>query len=475
MRHDAHSRRSFLASSAAFSAAALAGGGAAPRLARALAGASEALFAAAESGDEAKVRSLLDADPALLRSRDARGRSAFLVARLAGHESIGKLLLERGHEPDLAESAIIPDWPRVEALAKAMTDEEVDALHPVGGTALYAAALFGRTPTFRLTQFGARLDAAPKGGSGWTPLRAAMSGRDIDAAEAFAADALGNGGDANEKQRGNDTVLHGAAATGSADLVRLVLRKGGDPSARDERGKTPLDVAVERGHAAVAELLRNSASVPRDLPRSDPRSSRFAYDASGAPWKKPAPTRERQRTVNDIVSAAHTRFEVVKEMAAKYPDIVMGVSTGDEMTIEASAHMGATEMVRFFLDRGAPLSLPTCLTMGMLDRAKALLREAPERIRERGPHDFPLLWYPSIAGGSVEAAALLFEFGVDPKQEGALGVTALHRAASQDQADLVAFLVSKGCDKSAKTRRGGKTPLDVALANDARRAAEILR
>src|SRR5262245_7703766 len=96
-----HSRRAFLATSAVLSAAALAGSARPGR---------PDLSSAVESGDLERVRALLDADPALVRARDASGRSAFLVASLAGHDPIAKLLLERGHEPDLAECAIVPDF-----------------------------------------------------------------------------------------------------------------------------------------------------------------------------------------------------------------------------------------------------------------------------------------------------------------------------------------------------------------------------
>ena len=125
--------------------------------------------------------------------------------------------------------------------------------------------------------------------------------------------------------------------------------------------------------------------------------------------------------------------------------------------------------MRYFLDHGAPLSLPTCLRMGMIERARQLLRENPFRIRERGPHDFALTYYPSIGGGDVDAAQLLVEFGVDVDMEGQLGQTGLHRAARAGQTELVEYWLGQGADIDARVRAShpktpNATPLDLARA-----------
>jgi ankyrin repeat protein len=49
--------------------------------------------------------------------------------------------------------------------------------------------------------------------------------------------------------------MHSAAANGNEALVELLLAEGADPEARTDDGKTPLDLAAERGHEVVATLL----------------------------------------------------------------------------------------------------------------------------------------------------------------------------------------------------------------------------
>ncbi len=52
------------------------------------------------------------------------------------------------------------------------------------------------------------------------------------------------------------TALMWAAAYGHVETVKLLLARGADAGATDNRGKTALNVATEEQQAAVAELLR---------------------------------------------------------------------------------------------------------------------------------------------------------------------------------------------------------------------------
>lgn len=55
---------------------------------------------------------------------------------------------------------------------------------------------------------------------------------------------------------GGTTPLHGAALFGRAEMAAWLLAHGADPNSRNYEDKTPLQVALDREHAAVAEVLR---------------------------------------------------------------------------------------------------------------------------------------------------------------------------------------------------------------------------
>lgn len=64
--------------------------------------------------------------------------------------------------------------------------------------------------------------------------------------------------DVNAKAKDGRTALHVAAAEGNFGAVQQLLASNADRKAKDEKGRTPLDLAKERKHTAVVKLLSGS-------------------------------------------------------------------------------------------------------------------------------------------------------------------------------------------------------------------------
>lgn len=63
------------------------------------------------------------------------------------------------------------------------------------------------------------------------------------------------------------SLLHAAAAKGQGRCADLLLRAGASPRARNAQGKTPAQLAADKGHAAVAALLQAAeAGQPQPAP-----------------------------------------------------------------------------------------------------------------------------------------------------------------------------------------------------------------
>jgi ankyrin repeat protein len=67
---------------------------------------------------------------------------------------------------------------------------------------------------------------------------------------------LAHGADPNMAQNGLFRPLHEAAANGDREIVDLLLKAGADRRAKTSGGKTPADLATEKGHQELAALLR---------------------------------------------------------------------------------------------------------------------------------------------------------------------------------------------------------------------------
>jgi ankyrin repeat protein len=60
---------------------------------------------------------------------------------------------------------------------------------------------------------------------------------------------------------GRTSPLHEAAGNNHVQIVRLLLDQGANPLLMSGDGQTPLDLAVAKGHAQVAELLRAANGI----------------------------------------------------------------------------------------------------------------------------------------------------------------------------------------------------------------------
>ena len=430
-----------------------------------------AFLRAVAQGDLPAVAAMLEQNAALAAAKDDNGRSAYILARLGGHSEVATTLLERGIELDIAEAVLAGRWERVDELAAA-NPEIMNQAHPIGGNPLYASAIGGGRRLFHVRALGADPDGRPAGGSGRTPARAAMDCADPLAAWLGAIDVLSNGADVNAAQAGGDSVLHGAVRARDERLVRLAIRKGADMAATDVAGRTALDLANAMEWEEGAGLLTRHKQIPRDN-----RSSRFAFTADRQPFQLREIadiSRERQ---HETTSLSHFNVSRVRELLGAEPRLIHAFSADAELAIEACGHTGNREIIRMHLDHGAPLSLPTAVSLGEFEHARWLLEQDASLIYERGPHDIPLMWYPAIGGGSIEALELLLEFGGDIGQDSA-GETILHQAAFRNRAELAQRLLELGADATAIGHRQfqeGSTPYAIAVARESEDVLAVFR
>ncbi|HSR69529.1 MAG TPA: ankyrin repeat domain-containing protein [Acidobacteriota bacterium] len=437
-------------------------------------------FQAVRRGDAEKVEAFLAQDARLAFARQDGGLTAYAAALKARHPEIGQILRRHGYQPDLHESALALDWERLDQLAPQVPGQ-INTDHPIGGTAMYAAALGGAgSDLWRIYRYsGDPSRTFPPSGS---PLQAALCHPHLPTAEMSAATLLANGADSNplaeavpasaqatetdaqdwvsRSRRLGWTPLHIAASRGSTDLVEMLIRKGADLSAKDAQERTPLELAEASGQEGAARLLRQEKSIHREH-----STSRRAYDVNGRPYRAPDLSAFAALKREQTVGAAHRDLDAVRATVQRHPDLAHSVATTTEGAVEAGAHMGRHDMVDFLLEKGAPYSVVTAVMRNDAPRVKELLEEDPLRIHERGAHDFALLWYPVIGRTGPDMLEELLRRGADVEQQNHLGTTALHFAAARDQADMAQLLIEHGADinrRGRKFRPAGHTPLDLA-------------
>jgi ankyrin repeat protein len=190
------------------------------------------LHAAAAQGDVALIKQLVAAG-ANVNATDAYRRTPMHVAAYKSHDDAVLALAEAGGDPNLLEAdrydiitiaAVADDAKMVRTAVKAGgSAKNITSIYD--GTALIAAAHEGNWESIDvLIKAGAPLDHVNN--LGWTAMIEAV--------------VLGDGGERHQKS------------------LKLLIDAGADQSITDSNGNTPLDLARERGYAAMVKMLEGS-------------------------------------------------------------------------------------------------------------------------------------------------------------------------------------------------------------------------
>ena len=191
------------------------------------------VIAAADTGDVAALRRLLDAGAAV-DTRDARQRTALLVATRANRVAAARLLIERGADvnakDDIQDSAFLYAGAegRLDILRLTLAaGADLRSTNRYGGTALIPAAHHGHVETVRAL-LKTQIDVDHVNRLGWTALLEAIL--------------LGDGGAAH------------------TEIVGLLIERGADVDLSDAQGVRPLAHAEQRRQRAIIELLRRAGA-----------------------------------------------------------------------------------------------------------------------------------------------------------------------------------------------------------------------
>lgn len=140
---------------------------------------------------------------------------------------------------------------RIVELEKALTDDNKESFSADGFQPLHLAAFFGRTDALKvLLGSRVRLDSLSENGLGVAPLHSALA----NGHESIARELVYEGADVNLASKSGWTPLHYAAHLGNRPLA-LFLKEHGALSVPGPDGKTPREMAAEKGLQELVEVL----------------------------------------------------------------------------------------------------------------------------------------------------------------------------------------------------------------------------
>ncbi len=315
---------------------------------------------------------------------------------------------------------------------------------------------------------------------GETPL---MTATRLGAVET-AALLLDRGADPNEAGYSNRPVLHGAATSGNAEMVQLLIDRGARVGATDREGNTALDDALEfptwRGTAAVVDLLLQRGA---DRDKVDPGF----WSRTATQWLRIEPVERVRAWLQRIPSIDQRVPDTFLEAAIRNPDPAVAALLLDRgadpnargRNGHSALHWAASrddlDVAESLISRGAnvnardgwgltPLHWATRTAIGA-EMAVLLVESGAEVTATDNHRQTPLHWTASLwTNAPVAAVRQLIDLGVDPDATDQFDRTALHWAARHNRAEIVKAVAAEVAELNA-TDQGGATPLTLAGLN----------
>ena len=174
------------------------------------------LHLAAEKGNVEEIKALI-ANGADINAIDERGNTSLHLAALKGHAVIAKMLISSGADVNAKRNSL-------------------------GDTPLHLAVMLSPNLDLINTLIAAGADVNAKDNKGYTPLHTAATGTKLQILEMAS--------DTTKKDIQEVTENY-------VDILKRLIAAGSDVNAKDNNGKTPLDIAEENNRTrALASFLR---------------------------------------------------------------------------------------------------------------------------------------------------------------------------------------------------------------------------
>lgn len=327
-------------------------------------------------------------------------------------------------------------------------------------------------------------------------IRAGMKRKLLDALANMPADELFAAVNAPDGES-LDTPLIEAVRANMPDIIPALAKAGANPSLRNFREESPLDVAVANNAFECAKALLEAgadAGAPRPVFGMTPLMLAAAMDnpamiglllAHGADISATHP--ENGKNVFCVAAG----YGATKAMALLLKQdgaagAVTGIGRGVESPLRSALARGDLEMAGMLLDFGVSVNeqdengeTPLFHVLGLhadRDVAMKALRFLVERgadvEKARNMWDENAL-FPALRSSFTEAVALLLDHGVDPAHQSRLQETPLHVVAGTWDGESARSLIKAGAALGAKDGQG-RTALHIAAYQNKEAVVRVL-
>ena len=262
---------------------------------------------------------------------------------------------------------------------------------------------------------------------------------------------LEGGSNPNEYDKDGNTPLHKTAWSGSADVCKVLMDHGADPSlnAKGDWEKSALELAAKNGKSDVVRVMVGNYSFSAKMLAS------ALLEASNHDGDSEVCRLLLEAGANSHYQFSSRAFSTPFNLAlrnAPYPVLEVYFEYGEKLPLWAAAHRNMIDEVRTMLEGGADVNerndedmtpIACAFFADNLEVFKLLLKYHPEVNEPIGLSNKNLL-QKIIGWHKTEFAVLLIEYGADVNIRDSIGKTPLYYAIKREDEKLIKILKEHG-------------------------------
>ncbi|XGA08445.1 MAG: ankyrin repeat domain-containing protein [Wolbachia endosymbiont of Xenopsylla cheopis] len=435
----------------------------------------------ASLNDYIRVVDYLIKNWASLKAKDKDGNTSLDLANQKGYVNIVEFLKQAQLDRELLTAAKNSNLDKVKDLIKDGASLEAKDWH--GRTSLHHASLNGNLDMVEyLIRQNVTLDVQNLYGS--TPVHDASWSGHLKVVEYL----IENKADFEVEDKYDRTPLHDASLSGHLNIVEYLVEKGAILEVKDKYDKTPLDLANQKGYVNIVEFLKQ-AQLDRGLFTAIQDSNHDKVEdliKNGASLE--AKNRDGKTPADLATQKGDIGIAKILKQAKLDRELFTAVQDGNLNKVKDLIKNGANLEARD-KDGKTPLDLATprdCINIQEIFKQVQLDRELLIAVESGNLNEVENLvvnknadvntnvdeygWTPlhfAASGSKFDIVKFLFDKNANIKAKDAYGNTPLHIAAQHSgKLEIVEFLLDKNISGINDVTNDGLTPLHVAVKSN---------
>ncbi|MFP3032786.1 MAG: ankyrin repeat domain-containing protein, partial [Wolbachia sp.] len=272
----------------------------------------------------------------------------------------------------------------------------------------------------------------------------------------------------------DNTPLHNACSNGHLKVVEYLIEKGASLKAKNKDGKTPLDLAIQKGHKDIVQTIKQIQSDLNEKLLSAVKNGDLNKIEDLVSQGTSLKMKDSNGNTLLHYASQNDHLRVVKYLIEKEASLKAKNKDG-ETPLGLAVQKNYIDIIEFLKKTQLDLDKELLATVkgDDLNRVKALVSQGASLEAKDNSNNTPL--HNACNNGHVKVVEYLIQEGASLKAKNKDGEAPLHVAVQHDGTlEVIEFILSRDLSGINNVTNEGRTSLHLAIQGNKLNTVELL-